>query len=162
MEIVITIIVALLLLVGALGTVFPILPGSTLVLIGLLVWAIGIGGPVGWTVFIIGGLLVLAGMTASTLLTGKRLKDKQIPNRSILIGAVVGVIGAFVIPVVGLFVGFIGGLYASEYLRLNDPQRAWDASMVALKSVGIGMLIEFSCAGAAIATWLIGAFFLFL
>ena len=62
MEIVITIIVALLLLVGALGTIFPILPGSTLVLIGLLVWAIGIGGPVGWTVFIIGGLLVLAGM----------------------------------------------------------------------------------------------------
>lgn len=158
MDIAISIIVGLLLLVGALGTIFPILPGSTLVIIGLLVWAIAIGGPVGWTVFIIGALVCGAGMAASTLLTGKRLKDRQIPNRSILIGAVVGVIGAFVIPVVGLFVGFIAGLFGSEWYRLRDAKQAWDASVVAMKSVGLGMLIEFACAGTAIAVWLIGLF----
>ncbi len=158
MDIAISIIVGLLLLVGALGTIFPVLPGSTLVLIGLLVWAIGIGGTVGWTVFVIGGLIAGLGMVASTLLTGKRLKDRQIPNRSILIGAVVGVVGAFIIPVIGLLVGFIAGLFASEWSRLGDAQKAWDASLVAIKSVGIGMLIEFCCAGTAIAVWLIGLF----
>ncbi len=156
MDIAISIIVGLLLLVGALGTIFPVLPGSTLVLIGLLVWAIGIGGTVGWTVFRIGGLIAGLGMVASTLLTGKRPKDRQIPNRSILIGAVVGVVGAFIIPVIGLLVGFIAGLFASEWSRLGDAQKAWDASPVAIKSVGIGMLIEFCCAGTAIAVWLIG------
>ena len=127
-------------------------------IIGLLIWAIVIGGPVGWTVFGIGLLLSGSGMAASALLTGKRLKQREIPNRSILTGAVVGVVGAFVIPVVGLFLGFVLGLYASEWYRLRDPKQAWDASVVAMKSVGLGMLIEFACAGTAIAVWLVGLF----
>lgn len=158
MDIIISVTTGLLLVVGALGTIVPILPGSILVIAGLLVWAIGIGGQVGWTVFAVGGLLAAVGMSASAMLTGKRLKQRQIPNHSILIGAAVGVVGAFVIPVVGLFVGFILGLYASEWHRLADPRMAWDASVVATKSVGLGMLIEFGCAGAAIAVWVVGLF----
>ncbi len=156
MEILVSVITGVLLVIGALGTIFPILPGSILVIIGLLIWAIVIGGPVGWTVFGIGLLLSGSGMAASALLTGKRLKQREIPNRSILTGAVVGVVGAFVIPVVGLFLGFVLGLYASEWYRLRDPKQAWDASVVAMKSVGLGMLIEFACAGTAIAVWIVG------
>ena len=158
MDILVSVITGVLLVIGALGTIFPILPGSILVIIGLLIWAIVIGGPVGWTVFGIGLLLSGSGMAASALLTGKRLKQREIPNRSILTGAVVGVAGAFVIPVVGLFLGFVLGLYASEWYRLRDPKQAWDASVVAMKSVGLGMLIEFACAGTAIAVWLVGLF----
>ena len=135
MDILVSVITGVLLVIGALGTIFPILPGSILVIIGLLIWAIVIGGPVGWTVFGIGLLLSGSGMAASALLTGKRLKQREIPNRSILTGAVVGVVGAFVIPVVGLFLGFVLGLYASEWYRLRDPKQAWDASVVAMKSV---------------------------
>ncbi len=156
MDILVSVITGVLLVIGALGTIFPILPGSILVIIGLLIWAIVIGGPVGWTVFGIGLLLSGSGMAASALLTGKRLKQREIPNRSILTGAVVGVVGAFVIPVVGLFLGFVLGLYASEWYRLRDPKQAWDASVVAMKSVGLGMLIEFACAGTAIAVWIVG------
>jgi len=158
MDILVSVITGVLLVIGALGTIFPILPGSILVIIGLLIWAIVIGGPVGWTVFGIGLLLSGSGMAASALLTGKRLKQREIPNRSILTGAVVGVVGAFVIPVVGLLLGFVLGLYASEWYRLRDPKQAWDASVVAMKSVGLGMLIEFACAGTAIAVWLVGLF----
>ena len=156
MDILVSVITGVLLVIGALGTIFPILPGSILVIIGLLIWAIVIGGPVGWTVFGIGLLLSGSGMAASALLTGKRLKQREIPNRSILTGAVVGVVGAFVIPVVGLFLGFVLGLYASEWYRLRDPKQAWDAAVVAMKSVGLGMLIEFACAGTAIAVWIVG------
>ena len=158
MDILVSVITGVLLVIGALGTIFPILPGSILVIIGLLIWAIVIGGPVGWTVFGIGLLLSGSGMAASALLTGKRLKQREIPNRSILTGAVVGIVGAFVIPVVGLLLGFVLGLYASEWYRLRDPKQAWDASVVAMKSVGLGMLIEFACAGTAIAVWLVGLF----
>lgn len=161
MDVIVSVITGVLLVVGALGTVFPILPGSILVITGLLIWAVGVGGPVGWTVFGIGLLLSGTGMAASTVLTGRRLKQRQIPNRSILIGAVLGVIGAFVIPVVGLFVGFLVGLYGSEWHRLGDPRQAWQASVVAMKSVGLGMLIEFGCAGAAITVWVIGLFLYF-
>ena len=91
-DVLVTVITGVLVVIGVLGTIFPILPGSILVIAGLLLWAIVIGGPIGWTVFGLGLLLCGVGMTASTLLTGKRLKGRQIPNRSILIGAVVGVI----------------------------------------------------------------------
>ena len=155
MDILVSVITGVLLVIGALGTIFPILPGSILVIIGLLIWAIVIGGPVGWTVFGIGLLLSGSGMAASALLTGKRLKQREIPNRSILTGAVVGIVGAFVI-LVGLLLGFVLGLYASEWYRLRDPKQAWDASVVAMKSVGLGMLIEFACAGTAIAVWIVG------
>ena len=74
MDILVSVITGVLLVIGALGTIFPILPGSILVIIGLLIWAIVIGGPVGWTVFGIGLLLSGSGMAASALLTGKRLK----------------------------------------------------------------------------------------
>lgn len=160
-DVLVTVITGVLVVIGVLGTIFPILPGSILVIAGLLLWAIVIGGPIGWTVFGLGLLLCGVGMTASTLVTGKRLKGRQIPNRSILIGAVVGVIGAFVIPVVGLFVGFIVGLFGSEWYRLREPRQAWDASVVAMKSVGLGMLIEFSCAGLAVACWTVGIFLYF-
>ncbi len=158
MDILVSIITGVLLVIGALGIIVPILPGSILIIVALLLWAIVIGGPIGWIVFLIGLVLCGAGMTSSALLTGTRLKARQIPNRSILIGAVVGVIGAFVIPVVGLIVGFIVGLFGSELYRLKDPKLAWEASLVAVKSVGIGMLIEFSCAGLAITAWIIGVF----
>ena len=123
MDVIVSIITGVLLVIGALGTIFPVLPGSILVITGLLVWAVAVGGPVGWTVFGIGLLFSGTGMAASAVLTGRRLKQQQIPNRSILVGAVLGVIGAFVIPVVGLFLGFIIGLYGSEWHRLRDAGR---------------------------------------
>ncbi len=158
MDIVASVIAGLLLVVGALGTIFPMLPGSVTVIVGLLLWALVIGGNVGWTVFALGFALCAAGMTSSALLTGTRLKKRAIPNRSILIGAVTGIVGALLIPVVGLVVGFIVGLVGSEWVRLGELSPALDSSKVALTSVGLGMIIEFGCAGAAIAVWVIGLF----
>lgn len=160
-EIVVSVIVGVLLIIGALGIIIPVLPGSTLMIIALLVWAIAVGGATGWVVFGIGALLCVLGISASTVITGTRLKNRRIPNRSILAGGVLGVIGIFVIPVVGLFVGFIAGLYGSEWHRLRDARLAWEASLVAIKSVGLGMLVEFGCACAAIAAWIIGLFVYF-
>lgn len=161
MDVAVSIIVGILLIIGALGTIIPILPGSILTIASLLGWAFVIGGTVGWTIFAIGALLCALGVSASTILTGTRLKRRGIPNSSILIGAAVGVIGMFVIPVIGLFIGFAIGLYASEWNRLRDAREALSASIVAAKSVGLGMLIEFFCASLAIAVWIVGLFIYF-
>ena len=157
-DVTVSIVVGVLLVVGALGTIIPVLPGSILVIGSLLIWAITIGGPTGWVVFAVGALLCVVGISASTVLTGTRLKNREIPNRSIVIGALFGVVGIFVIPVVGLFVGFVVGLYGSEWHRLRDTRQALDASLAAITSVGLGMLVEFLCACAAIGVWVIGLF----
>nr|NLI51002.1 DUF456 domain-containing protein [Propionibacterium sp.] len=139
----------LLALVGVAGTIVPVLPGSVTVAAGLLIFALWGGSPYGWIVFAIGLLFVAAGASAQYLITGRTLRRQEIPSRSVLIGIVTGVVGFFVIPVVGLVLGFVAGLFGSEWVRVRDVRRAVETSWIALKSVGFGMLVEFCCAVAA-------------
>ena len=147
-----------LVVVGVCGIVVPVLPGSLAILAGLLVWAVWGGSPFGWVVFGLGAAFVLAGMSAQYLITGRRLKERSIPNRSVVIGLVCGVVGLFVLPFLGLPIGFTAGLLASEYLRVRNLREAASTSWAALKSVGLGMLVELACALAAATTLLVGIF----
>jgi len=65
-------------------------------------------------------------------------------------------VGFFVIPVVGLLVGFVLGVYLSELQRVGR-RGAWPATKAAVKAVGLSMLIELTAAMAAAAVWLAGA-----
>ena len=156
-ESVVTILCGLAILVGVAGTVIPVLPGSVLIGLSLLAWAIwGGAGMAGWVVFGIGIVFVLAGMVAGAVLTGRKLREHRIPSRSVVIGLAAGVVGMFVIPVVGLFVGFAAGLLLSELLRTRNVATATASSWAALKATGLGMLVEFGLACLAASTWVIG------
>lgn len=156
-ETVVTILCGLAILVGVAGTIIPVLPGSILIGLSLLAWAIwGGAGAAGWVVFGVGIVFVLAGMGASAVLTGRKLREHRIPSRSVVIGLAAGVVGIFVIPIVGLFVGFAAGLLLSELLRTRNFGTATATSWAALKATGLGMLVEFGLACLAASTWVIG------
>lgn len=156
-EIIATMITVMLIVVGTIGIIVPILPGSITILIGLIVWAVVVQAVEGWIALALGGMLVIAGMSASWILTGNRLKQRQIPNRSLLFGVIGAIVGVFVIPVVGLFVGFIVGLLASETYRQKNLQAALESSWVAAKAMGIGILVELTCALAAASAFVVCA-----
>jgi uncharacterized protein YqgC (DUF456 family) len=156
-ETVVTVLCGLAILVGVAGTIIPVLPGSILIGLSLLAWAIwGGAGTAGWVVFGVGIVFVLAGMVASAVLTGRKLREHRIPSRSVVTGLAAGVVGMFVIPVVGLFVGFAAGLLLSELLRTRNFGTATASSWAALKATGLGMLVEFGLACLAASTWVIG------
>jgi uncharacterized protein YqgC (DUF456 family) len=156
-ETVVTVLCGLAILVGVAGTIIPVLPGSILIGLSLLAWAIwGGAGTAGWVVFGVGIVFVLAGMVASAVLTGRKLREHRIPSRSVVAGLAAGVVGMFVIPVVGLFVGFAAGLLLSELLRTRNFGTATASSWAALKATGLGMLVEFGLACLAASTWVIG------
>jgi uncharacterized protein len=156
-ETVATILCGLAILVGVAGTIIPVLPGSFLIGLSLLAWALwGGAGITGWVVFGIGIVFVLAGMAASAVLTGRKLKQHSIPGRSVVAGVVLGVVGMFIIPVVGLFAGFAAGLLLSELHRTRVFSSAVASSWAALKATGLGMLAEFGLACLAASTWVIG------
>ncbi|WP_420734193.1 DUF456 domain-containing protein [Brevibacterium luteolum] len=154
-EIITTVLVGLAMLIGCIGIIVPVLPGSALIATGALVWAIVLGTTAGWVALAVILLLVGIGMTASWVLTGKRLKARQIPNSSLVLAGICAFIGFFVIPVVGLFVGFIAGLYLAECRRLKDPKESWESSWTAIKALGIGIIVEFCCAAAALTTFVV-------
>lgn len=147
---------ALLLIVGVMGTIFPILPGSLLTIGTLLVWAWVLGSTASWTAGLIGIALAVVGMSASAILTGRKMRREQIPRGPVIIGVVVGVVGMFIVPVVGLFLGFALGLLLAEVVRRQDLAAASRASLEAMKSMGSGMLLEFACASLAGFAFVVG------
>lgn len=163
MIIFITIIAALLIAVGCIGIIYPVLPGSFAVLGGLILWGLTVRGPEGWWTLGLGGTLVIAGMLAQAALTGRTMKKRAIPNKSILWGVIGAVIGMFVIPVVGLFVGFAAALLISETTRNSgDFATSLRNTGAALRSMGLGMLVEFACALTAGSVFTIAAFTYFI
>lgn len=155
-QILVSVIAGLLLVVAVAGTVYPVLPGSLLTILTLLGWAWMLGGPAAWTCAGVGIAVAAVGWSASAVLTGRSLKHQQIPRGTILVAVAAGIAGMFLIPVVGLFVGFGVGLLLAEYARRRDLASALRASAATLKSTGIGILVEFGCAALAGSIWTIG------
>lgn len=158
----VTVLCGILIAVGVVGVVVPVLPGSLLIAAALLVWALTIGGTIAWWVFGFGLLCVLLGMSAGIVLTGRRLRRRKIPNRSILVGLVFAVVGLFVVPFVGLIVGFVVGLLLAEYSRQRNLAMAAASSWAALKATGIGILVEGVLACVAASVWVAGVWAYFI
>lgn len=146
-QIVVTIVVGLAYIVGLTGIVMPVIPGSITILIGSLVWAFVLGGWT-WLAFALIAVFSIAGMICSYVMTGRRLKQNDVPTWPILVGVIAGIVGIFVIPFLGLPIGFILGLYGSEWYRRRNAKLAWESSWIAIKAFGIGVMLEL-CFGFA-------------
>jgi uncharacterized protein len=151
-----TLLAGLLIVVGIVGVLVPVLPGLLLVLAGIAVWAVPRNDPVGWTVLGVAVLVVVLGSVAKYLVPGRRLREAGVPMRTLALGGVLGIIGFFVIPVLGLFLGFVLGVYAGELGRLGDRQQAWPATRRALAAVGWSIVIELATGLLAAAVWVAG------
>ncbi|MCW4465511.1 DUF456 domain-containing protein [Glutamicibacter sp. MNS18] len=155
-EIIYTIIAGLLLVVSALGTIFPVLPGSLLTILTLLGWGWLLGSGASWWAAGLGMLIAALGWSASAVLTGRKLKQHEIPRGSILWALLGAIIGAFLVPVIGLFIGFAVGLFAGEASRRREVGGALASSWAALKAMGLGIIVEFGCVLLATSIWVIG------
>lgn len=148
--------VGLVIAVGIVGIVLPMLPGSILILGAVLVWAVTEGTAGAWTVFALVTVLLVAGGIVKYLVPGRGLKASGVPTRTLVLGAVLGIVGFFVVPVVGLPLGFVGGVYLAELQRVGSPA-AWPSTKAAVKAVGLSILVELVAALLAAGVWLTGA-----
>ena len=149
--------VGVVMVVGIVGIVLPVLPGL------LVIWAAGLwwtiadgGGPVRWTVLAVLTVLLAVGMVAKYVLPARSAAARGAPFSTLAIGVVGAVIGFFVIPIVGLIVGGVLGIYLAEYVRLRAPGPAWDSTRAALVAIGVGLLIELTAGVLMFGAWLLG------
>ncbi|WP_213453058.1 DUF456 domain-containing protein [Rhizomonospora bruguierae] len=153
----ITLLAGLAILVGIFGVVVPVLPGLALCWAGVLLWAIfADGGWAKWLIFGVATAIAVLGTVVKYVWPGRNLKRSGVPNRSLLAGGLLGLVGFFVVPVVGLVLGFVLGVYLAERLRLADSRQAWPSTKHALKAAGLSMLIELAAGFSIGVTWLIG------
>ena len=146
MEFLVAIAAILLALAGLVGIAFPVLPGSLLVGAGALVWAVWGGSSWGWIAFAFAVTLLAIGAGSSWLLTGRSLRQREVPGWPVTVGIVVGIVGVFVLPGFGLPIGFAVGLLLAEWWRLRDLRQAASTSWATIKALGVGILVELGCA----------------
>jgi len=140
--------------VGLIGILVPILPGSALILVAILLWALELGSATGWAVFAVAAAFLVVGTVVKYVVPGRQLKDAGIPASTQWTGVALAVPGFFVIPVVGAFVGFVAGVYLAERRRLGPGAGASTRS--ALRAVGVSVLIELTAAILAASAWVAG------
>jgi uncharacterized protein YqgC (DUF456 family) len=145
--------VAVVIAVGLVGVLVPVLPGLVLVWAGLLVWATEVQTTTGWVVLGVATLVLAASQVAKYLLPGRRMRAAGVPDRTLVVGGLLGIVGFFVVPVVGLPLGFVLGVYLAERARLGVPGRAWTSTAHALKGVGLSILIELVAGLLVAVTW---------
>jgi uncharacterized protein YqgC (DUF456 family) len=141
--------------VGLVGILVPILPGTVLVLIAIALWASEVGGSTAWLVFAVATTFLVLGTIVKYVMPGRRLQVSGIPASTQWVGVLGAVVGFFVVPVVGLFLGFVVGVYAAERRRLG-AQAAWPSTKAALRAVGLSILIELAAGVLAAGTWAVG------
>lgn len=152
----VTLIAGVAILTGVLGVLVPVLPGLLLSWLGVLVWALlGDAGGVRWVVLGLATVIALTGTVVKYLWPGKRLQSTGVPTSSLAVAGVVGLIGFFVIPVVGLVLGLVLGMWLAERVRLG-PGRAWPSTRGALGAVGLSVLVEFAAALGVAVVWVFG------
>ncbi len=136
------VVVGIAIVVGLVGVLVPILPGLLIVWAAVAVWALVETSPLAWTVLGVATAIVAASQVVKYLLPGRRMRAAGVPGRAVLAGGVLGIVGFFVVPVVGLFLGFVLGVYLYELARQRDNELAWPATVHALRAVGLSIVIE--------------------
>lgn len=143
-------------LIGMAGIVIPVLPGL------LLVWMATVGtllvqgmDPVGWTMAVVLTALFAAGTAATILLPARQGRRGGAPPATFALAGVGAVVGFFVIPVLGLLVGTLLGLFLGERLRLRDNRDAVAATGRVLRAYGMGVLVEAMIGVTMIGVWAI-------
>lgn len=147
--------IGLAIFVGVIGVVVPVLPGWVLVWVAILVWATEIQQAYAWAVLAVATVSIAVSQVVKWIVPERRLRAAGVRRSSVGVGAVLGIIGFFVIPVIGLVIGFVAGVYGAERMRSASAADAWRSARQALKAAGQSILIELAGALIAAGSWLI-------
>jgi uncharacterized protein len=149
------VLVALAIAVGLAGIIIPILPGGLLVFGAIAVWAWIEGTTVSWVTLGIVAVLFIAAEVIKYTWPVKRMRQADVRTSSLVAGGVLGVIGFFVIPVLGLLLGFVLGVFLAELGVRRNTTRAWVSTLHALKGVALSVGVELTGALASTLVWFV-------
>ncbi|WP_310717952.1 DUF456 domain-containing protein [Streptomyces lydicus] len=138
--------VGLVMLLGLFGVLVPGIPGPLLVWAAVLWWAVTDKSAPAWTVLMGATALLLLNQVLKWLLPARDLRAAGAPYRTLFLAGTAGIVGFFVIPVIGGLLGAVGGLYALERVRLGSHGDAWASTRTVMRTIGLSVLIElFTC-----------------
>jgi uncharacterized protein YqgC (DUF456 family) len=153
---VVTALVAVAIAIGVAGTVVPLLPGLVLVWAATLVYGLAVEfGTVGTMAFALSTVVAVAGIVAGAVLPHRAAGSGGAARSSIWVGTALGIVGFFVIPVVGLLVGMVTGIFAAELWQTRQVRAAWPATLATLKGFGWAAAAQLAAAVVMAILWVV-------
>ncbi|MDT5190998.1 MAG: uncharacterized protein QOG79_3490 [Mycobacterium sp.] len=153
------VLVALAIAVGLVGILVPLLPGTVLVFGAIAVWAFFERTTVAWVTLGIVTALLAATLLIKYLWPMRRMRSADVRTSSLFAGAVLGIIGFFVVPVLGLVIGFVLGVYLAELANRRDQRLAWTSTVHAIKGVALSVGVELAGGLLATVVWVVAVAF---
>ncbi|MER8265927.1 DUF456 domain-containing protein [Streptomyces griseus] len=146
--------VGLVMLLGLVGVLVPGVPGQAIVWAAVLWWALTDMAPAAWGVLIGATALMLLNQALKRVLPPRRPGESGAPRRTLMIGGVAGIVGFFVVPVVGGILGYVGAIFGAERLRLGSRGAGWASVRSVMRATGYAVLVELFCCLLVAGAWL--------
>jgi len=135
----------LFMVIGLIGVIVPVLPGTVLIWLVVVVYALFAGiESMGWGAFAILNLIGMVAGTADLWLPLLGAKTTGASKRSMFLGVIGMIIGTMIMPLVGTVVGYGLGILLGEYHKVRDVNKAIHVALGGMAGWGIATIIQFS------------------
>ncbi len=153
------ILVGLTMLAGWLGLLIVVVPGLVIIWSAALVYGLAVGfNTVGWVLFAIMTVLMIAGSVIDNILIGASAKQKGASWWSIAAALVGAIIGTIVLPPLGGLLFAMIALFILEYLRVKDLRKALTTTGSMAVGCGWAVVARLGIGAVMIGLWLIWVF----
>lgn len=146
--------IALLMALGLAGVLVPFLPGLPIIWGAALLYGfLTRFGSLGWTAMAVITVLAAIGMAASLILPERAGAAGGASRSTRMFAGVTGLIGFFVIPIIGFPIGACLGVLLAQYRQTADPGEAVRATVAVIKGFGAGLVAELGAGLAMVLVW---------
>ena len=142
--------------VGLLGLLIPVIPGLVIIWLASLAYGVGVGFQTpGWIFFAILTVIMVVGSVVDNLVMGQQAHRNGASWISVLLAMLFGVIGTFILPIFGGFIGALAALFLAEWIRRKNWREAMTATTGWAVGCGWAIVIRFILGLLMIGIWII-------
>jgi uncharacterized protein YqgC (DUF456 family) len=134
-ETILNVVILLTMIMGLVGLIIPIFPGLVIIWLGGLAYGIitGFEFPA-WLIFLFITLIMIAGSLLDNFIMGKQAYKQGASWLSIVLALLFGIVGTFIVPIIGGFIGAVLALFIAEWIRRKN----WRGALTATSGLAIG------------------------
>ena len=148
------VLVAVVMVIGVAGTVLPILPGLWVIWAAAAVYGVVAGvGTGGWIALAVITAMAIAGTASAVYLPQRTAASVGVPWWGQLIALGCAVAGFFIVPVVGVPLGFVVGILVTTIVRERQVAGALNATWATLKAMLLASGVQFTIGLMMMAVW---------
>jgi len=146
--------ILLTMLVGLLGLLIPIFPGLVVIWVGALAYGIitGFEFPA-WLIFSILTVFMITGSLLDNVIMGKQAHKQGASWLSIFMAIIFGIVGTFIIPIIGGFLGAILAMFIAEWIRRKNWRDAINTTSGLAVGCGWAIVLRFGLGIVMIVLW---------